>query len=162
MPNNPNENLVSLDIPAADLADIDAALATLETKLLPHLVSLTVDQRSNLFKMGTREQMVRDAVMGAAQNPDAVPSSAGTAEAQADLVSLDKYRPYFARVAKIAESADDTEMAIGIDLMNFALRVYAILKISAPAALKGLLDSMSAFFSGGRRAAKAAAAAKPA
>ncbi len=160
MPSNPNENLVSLSIPAADLTAIDAALTTLETKFLPHLVSLTGDQRSHLFKMGTsREQLVRDSVTAAVQNPNNIPAGSGTAEAQADLASLDQCRPYFARVAKLAEAASDTEMAIGVDLANFALRVYSILKISAPDSLKGLLDKMSAFFPGRRKAAAAAAAA---
>jgi hypothetical protein len=159
MSSNPNENLISLNISDADLTEIDAALATLEAKLLPHLVSLTVDQRSSLFKMGMREPMVRDAVTAAAQNTNVVPTNVGTAEAQADLASLDKYRPYFARVSKLAEAADDTEMAIGVDLINFALRVYAVLKITAPDSLKGLLESMSGFFSGGRRAKVAATAA---
>ena len=72
--------------------------------------------------------------------------------AVADVVSLDKYRPLFARVQALAEGCDDTEMAIGIDLMNFALRVYAQLKLSAADSLKGLLESLGSFFGGGRRA----------
>jgi hypothetical protein len=42
-------------------------------------------------------------------------------------------------------------MAIGIDLMNFALRGYGQLKLSASDSLKGLLESLANFFGGGRR-----------
>ena len=145
-------NIAALDIPAADLTQIEAALLVLETKLKPHLIPLTALQRSNFTKMGTREQLVRQAVTAAQQNSGDLPASIGTAGAVADVVSLDKYRPLFARVQALAEGCDDTEMAIGIDLMNFALRVYGQLKLSASDSLKGLLDSLGSFFGGGRRA----------
>lgn len=147
MASNVKLNLIQLDIPAADLPDIDAALTTLETKLFPRLISLTAEQRSNYFKMGKREQIVRDAVTAAGQNTADIPASIGTADAQGDLDALDAHRPRFARLAKIQQACDDSEMALGIDLINFALRVYAVLSVSAPASLKGLLDRMSAFFS---------------
>ncbi len=150
-----NINLASLNIPDADLTQIEASLLVLETKLKPHFVSLTAEQRSSFTKMGTREQLVRQAVTAAQQNSGDLPASIGTAAAVADVTALDKYRPLFARVQALAEGCDDTEMAIGIDLMNFALRVYAQLKLSASDSLKGLLDSLGSFFGGGRRAAAA-------
>jgi hypothetical protein len=148
-------NLADLKIPDADLAQIEAALLVLETKLKPQLIPLTTQQRSSFTKMGTREQLVRQAVTAAQQNPNDLPASIGTAAAVADVASLDKYRPLFARVQALAEGCDDTEMAIGIDLMNFALRVYGQLKLSASDSLKGLLDSLGNFFGGGRRTAAA-------
>jgi hypothetical protein len=153
MASNVKLNLIQLAVPPADLPDIDAAITTLETKLLPHLIALTAEQRSNFFKMGTREQIVRDAVTAASQNPGDIPTNMGTADAEADLTALDAHRPRFARITKIAQACNDSEMALGIDLINFALRVYGILSISAPAALKDLLERMGAFFSRGPRAA---------
>lgn len=144
-------NLADLAIPAADLAEIEAALLVLEKKLKPRLVTLTVQQRSSFTKMGTREQLVRQAVTAAQQNPGDLPASIGTAGALSDVASLDKYRPLFARVQALPEACDDTEMAIGIDLMNFALRVYGQLKLSASDSLKGLLESLGNFFGSGRR-----------
>jgi hypothetical protein len=144
-------NLADLEIPAADLAEIEAALLVLETKLKPHFVPLTAQQRSSFTKMGTREQLVRQAVTAAQQNSNDLPASIGTAGAVADVAALDKYRPIFARVHALSEGCDDTEMAIGIDLMNFSLRVYGQLKLSASDSLKGLLDSLGSFFGGGRR-----------
>lgn len=146
-------NLADLEIPESDLTQIEAALLVLETKLKPHLVTLTTEQRSSYTKMGTREQLVRQAVTAAQQNSGDLPASIGTAGAVADVAGLDKYRPLFARVQKLAEGCDDTEMAIGIDLMNFSLRVYGQLKLSASDSLKGLLDSLGGFFGGGRHAA---------
>lgn len=151
MASNVKLDLIQLNIPPADLPDIDAAITTLETKLLPHLRTLTNEERSHYFKMGKREQIVRDAVTGAAQNSSDIPASVGTAGAQADLAALDAQRPRFARIVKIAQACEDTEMALGVDLMNFALRVYGILSISAPGSLKELLDRMASFFHRGPR-----------
>lgn len=39
------QNLVSLNIPPADLAEIRAAITVLQTKLLPHLKTLTPADR---------------------------------------------------------------------------------------------------------------------
>ena len=149
----PAINLIALDIPADDLTAIEAALTVLETKLLPHCSSLTMEQRSNLTKMGQREQLVRDSIIAAQQNPAFLPASVEVANAEIDIASLDKHRPLFARVQKLHEACDDTEMSIGIDLINFALRIYEQLKISAPASLKGLLDTLGQNFPRGRRVA---------
>ena len=159
MASNVKLNLIQLDIPAADLTAIDTAITTLETKLYPNLITLTAEQRSSYAKMGKREQIVREAVTAAALNAADIPASTGTAEAQADLSALDTYRPYFARIAKINQACEDSEMALGIDLFNFALRVYGVLAVSAPAALKELLDKMASFFSRGSRHAAASATA---
>lgn len=87
-----NINLTSLDIPDADLTKIEAALLVLETKLKPHFVTPTAQQRSNFMKMGTREQLVRQAVTAAQQNSGNLPTSIGTAAAVADVTALDKLR----------------------------------------------------------------------
>ena len=44
------ENQISLNIPEADKPEINAAIAVLVQKLLPHLVALTPEQRQNLSK----------------------------------------------------------------------------------------------------------------
>lgn len=154
MPTNIKSNLIQIDIPAKDIPDIDAAVTTLEEKFLPHLITLTNEQRASLFKMGAREQIARDAVIAAEQNPNDIPANIGTAEAQADLAALDEYRPRFARIARLHQACEDSEMALGVDLINFALRVYALLTISAPAALKDLLHRMGGFFTRGPRKGK--------
>jgi hypothetical protein len=40
-------------------------------------------------------------------------------------------------------------MALGIDLMNFTLRVYGILPVSAAGPLKVLLEKIASFFNRG-------------
>jgi hypothetical protein len=72
-------NLADLQIPDSDLFEIEAALQILETKLKPDFFTLTVQQRSNFSKMGSRERLVRQALTAAEQNTADLPSSIGTA-----------------------------------------------------------------------------------
>src|SRR5688572_15523496 len=50
------QNLITLDVTDADWTDIDAALLVLETKLGAKLLDLTVEQRSELTKMGDKSE----------------------------------------------------------------------------------------------------------
>lgn len=47
-------NLVSLNISEADLSEIKASINTLRTKLLPHLKTLSPEERQELLKMGDK------------------------------------------------------------------------------------------------------------
>jgi len=48
------QDLISVDIPEADLAEIRGAIQTLRTKLSPHLKILTTAERVELPKMGDK------------------------------------------------------------------------------------------------------------
>jgi hypothetical protein len=139
------QNLVSLNLPAADLADIDAALATLETKLAG-LIALSVDERRTLAKMGPKsEAFCRQTLVVLAQNTQMLPAGFDLAEAQNDLANLDTLRSRTARLSQLLGKAEDTEMALGSDVMNAALEGYALLKVVGKGAgLEALRQSMSA------------------
>lgn len=158
------QDLISLGISEADWTAIDAALTTLETKLGDKLLDLTVDQRKSLTKMGDKsEAFCRQALIIGRQNAGKLPTDTAsdlTAE-EADLADLDKLRPRLARIAAIAEKADDSEVAIGSDIMVFSLGLYGVLKaLGAGAGLDDLRSQMGARFARGPRAAKTAAAPK--
>ena len=66
-------------------------------------------------------------------------------EAESDLRSLDQLRPRFARLRRLVANADDTEMALGSDILGFALDGYAVAKvIGKGAALATMKEAMSA------------------
>ena len=52
------------------------------------------------------------------------------AEAESDLRNLDLLRPHFARLRQLVAKADDTEMALGSDILATALDGYALAKRS--------------------------------
>ena len=124
------QNLISLNLAAQDLADLDGALDTIKRVFAP-LVTLQPDQIRGLAKMGEKSEVFcRQTLQVLAANPQIVPPSLGLAEAQADLVALDALRPRQLQLQQLVEKAGDTEIALGADVMATALEGYALLKVS--------------------------------
>ncbi len=150
-----SQDIVSLSFTAEDLAVIDAAIATLEAKFAP-LVELSVEDRRTLAKMGEKsESLCRQTLMVLAQNTESIPPRYDLAEAQRDLATLDALRPRFSRLRQLIRRADDTEMALGSDILSAALEGYALAKVFGKGAgLDALKEAMATRFSSKRRAAK--------
>jgi hypothetical protein len=143
-----SQNLVSLNFPQADIDAIDAALATLEEKLA-HLIELSVADRRSLVKMGDKsEAFCRQTLIVLDQNRHILPPTFDLAEATQDLAALDLLRPRFTRLRLLIGKADDTEMALGSDVMSAALDGYALAKVFGKGAgLETLREAMSARYS---------------
>lgn len=141
------KNLMSLALSADDLDAVDAALTTLEARLAG-LIALRVDERRELAKMGDKsEAFCRQTLTILVQNPQIVPPSFDLVEAQADLAAVDVLRPRLARLRRLTERAEDSEMALGSDVMRAALEGYALLKVSGRnQGLEGLRQGLSARF----------------
>jgi hypothetical protein len=146
------QNLITLDISDADWTDIDAALLVLETKLAPKLLDLTIEQRSELMKMGDKsEAFCRQALITGRQNVASLPAQTVTdlTAEEGDLAAVDKLRPRLARLTALKEKTADTEMALGSDIMVFCLFLYGVLKaIGQGAGLDELRAQMKARFVG--------------
>ena len=125
-----SQNLVDIDITTDALGAIDAALTALETSLAP-LVALTPDQRQQLVKMGDKsEAFCRQAGHVFAENPGILPGAFDLPGYQRDMATLDALRPRLLRLGKLYQRAQDTDMALGSDLMTNALQGYAFLKVA--------------------------------
>jgi len=151
------QNLISLNLPAQDVADLDAAIATIRRVFAP-LIALQPQQRRELTKMGDKsEAFCRQTLTVLAANPQMVPPNLGLAEAQADLASLDALRPRLLQLRQLLERADDTELALGSDVMHVALEGYALLKVSGKGeGLKSARRELSARFAKTARPAEEA------
>jgi len=151
-----NRNLVSITFAEQRVANILAAITTLETELVD-LVSIPAEQRRELFKMGDKSEVFCRETLGVlADNPKLVPESLGLPEAQADLAALDTLRPMLRRLQQLTERAESTELALGVDIFGAALEGYGLLKVSGKHhGLEGKRRDLSARFV---RAAKATAA----
>ena len=155
-----NKNLVSLSWTPEQLAELDAAIATVET-VLGGLVSLSAAQRVDLFKMGEKsEAFCRQTLNVLQQNPKIVPESLGLAEAMADLAALDALRPRLVRLKQLVERGESTEIALGSDIFGAALEGYAQLKVSGKNhGLEGLRKELSGRFAKRSRTAATTAPA---
>jgi len=154
-----SQNIVSLVITDAQIKAATDALTALEGALAG-LISLDAEDRRRLTKMGQKsEAFCRQSISVLAQNPQIVPPSLHVADAQADLLALDRLRPVLDRLQKIAERGSDTEIALGSDAMDVALEGYGLLKLSGKnQGLDGLRKELSSRWSKTRRPAEPAVA----
>lgn len=141
------QNLISLTLTETDHAAIADALSTLESKL-SGLISLSTDERRSLNKMGEKsETFCRRTLVAMSDNAGLIPADVDMAEAQRDLAQLDALRPHIARLTKLLGRAEDSEMALGSDVMVTALEGYALLKVLGKGSgLDALRKDMSARF----------------
>lgn len=123
-----NQNLVSAELAAQAVTDINTALATIRTKL-PFLINLTPEQRRNLKHAASSGQgVIQDSLTFVAQNPSAMPGDFDAAEFAKDGALLSAFGPVAASVAQLAEDVDDTFIALQADLYSEFLDVYAFAK----------------------------------
>lgn len=142
-----SQNLISMGLTAEQWAETDAALAALERNLAG-LLSLTAVQRSRLVKMGDKsEEFCRQAVDVMGESPGVLPVKFDLAEVRRDLAMHDALRPRLIRLERLFEKANDTDIALGSDVMTAALEGYAFLKIAGKGeGLEGLRRTLSARF----------------
>ena len=123
------QNLVSLEFSADQLEAVDAALAVLEENLAG-LVTLTAVQRRKALKMGDgSEVFCRQTELVLRQNAGMVPADFELAELQQDIATLDALRPRLQRLRSLTDRADDTELALGSDILSASLDGYALAKV---------------------------------
>ena len=137
------QNLVSLEFSAAQLEAVDAALAVLEENLA-ELVTLTAVQRRKALKMGDgSEVFCRQTELVLRQNVGMVPADFELAELQQDIATLDALRPRLQRLRTLTDRADDTELALGSDIMSASYDGYALAKVGGKGtALETLKNAM--------------------
>ena len=154
-----SQNIISLVLTDAQIKAAMDALTALEGALTG-LIALDGEERRRLTKMGQKSEVFcRQAISVLAQNPQIVPPSLHVADAQADLLALDRLRPVLDRLQKLAERGSDTEIALGSDVMDVALEGYGLLKVSGKnQGLDSLRKELSTRWSRGRRAPEAAVA----
>lgn len=143
-----SQNLISLTLSDEQLGAADQALAILE-EVFAGLIALDGDQRLGLNRMGGKsEQFCRQTLSVLSQNPQIVPASIDLAGARTDLNTLDRLRPRLQRLQALTERAQDTDTALGSDVMSLALEGYALLKVAGRnQGLEGMRKDLSGRFS---------------
>ena len=149
------QNLISLSLSPDELAAFDGALDTLD-RLSKRMITLAPEQRRDLQKMGPKSEYFCDRALSLLQNnPQIVPPNLGLDEALADRLALAQLRPRLQRLRQLVERADDTEMALGSDIMAVAMEGYRLLTVSGKGeALKSARRELSARFAKSRRRAE--------
>ena len=151
------QNLVNLSLTEAQIASVDAALTTLETELTG-LIALSATDKRRMRRMGIKsESFSRQALQVVSQNPQMIPANIPVGDAIADIKLLDQLRPRLTRMSRLIERGNDTNAALGADIMKVALQAYGLLKLTGRAeGMETLRRDLSGMFNRSKRAAKPA------
>jgi len=145
------ENMVNLNLNETQLANVDAALTALETEL-SGLIALNATVKRRMRKMGKKgESFSRQALQVISQKPEMIPANIPVRDALEDLRQLDQLRPRLARLTLLCQRGDDTDAALGNDIMLVALQAYGLMKLTgAKQGMAPLRRELSGTFTGRR------------
>jgi hypothetical protein len=126
------KDMASDDIPPESIAAIDAAFATLDEHLLPHLESSGSDDRRRMARMGDKsEPFVSKAADYSQTHPEFMPGYVDVAAFQRAIRRIDLLRPYQRRFDQYKSMVDDSVGIAGSDALNGALPYYKTTKEAA-------------------------------
>ena len=158
-------NRIAFQISDADLQVVQAALQTLQAKLVPLLVNLGPDDRRQLPRMGPKTVDFVSKTLGYARsNPQYQPSFIDLDDYTIDLAAVGLLRGIQQPLAQIADMVEDTMLLSGSEALTAALTCYQAFKgaakANAPGAVTIAADLATRF--PGRSAVKAPPANQPA
>ena len=151
----PQQNLVSVKIPEADIAAIDAAFATLVSKLLPHLTTILPQDKMEMAKMGDKSfALVIKGLEYCLKNPPLVPNFLDTEAYQRDVAAITLLRAYLQTLERLCRAVDDTLTLAGVEALQATLMFYNSAKQGAKANIENasvIYNDLSARFPGTSR-----------
>ncbi|WP_131538489.1 hypothetical protein [Pedobacter nototheniae] len=128
------ENKISIEIPDEEYQSVLQHVEQLQSILKPYLISLTVEQRRTLPKLGDKTlAFVNKAVEYANNDAKLVPSYMDLGEWKKDVQAYDQLTNLYAAVNKLLSTVDDTTMLCGSEAYTGALSVYDNAKQAAKA-----------------------------
>lgn len=150
------ENVISIEIPAAELQVVKDALDTIQTTLAPYVLALTPEQRKRLPKMsdGT-EPFVAKVMDYATSDPQFAPPYMDVPEMKKDFDAVTQLMPILRTVDQLEDNINDTAMMAGSEAYVAALSYYNSVKMAAKMNVPGAKaiydDLKKRFEANGRR-----------
>ena len=149
------DNRVSAEITDSVKAEVLAKFQDIKT-LLPFLVTLTKDEKKSISTISTeRGAMDETFHTEMSAHPDLVPSYVDSAELAKDRELRLDLLEILQAAREVCDAVEDTAHVAGSDILLAYLAFYSNTKQAAKRGVPGtgtLLDNLSRFFPGGRRA----------
>jgi hypothetical protein len=128
----PQQNQIELRIPEADLADIKGAIDILRAKLLPHLKTLSAQDRRKMLKMGDRTvAFVQKAFEYGTRQPKLVPSFLDMESFSRDINGIQLMQELIRGLSPLCEALEDSLMLSGSEAYQGSLLFYQNAKMAA-------------------------------
>lgn len=125
-------NRLDITFSETDMADINAALATLNEKLAPHLISLSSEDRMVLPKLGDKTRAFVDKAREYAQQyPELVPKFVDMTDFDTDLAATDSLSGILRRIQPLTRNLEDSHLLSGSEAYQAALIYYRSVKMAA-------------------------------
>ncbi len=122
---------ITATLKEADIKEIKAALQVIQQKL-PFLITLSVEERRKLFKMGDKSlAFVNNSLTIAQSNRDILPASFDLDEFVRDYQLAATLTELLLGLRQMTEQVDDTLLAVGSEAMSSSLTVYDYVKTAA-------------------------------
>lgn len=122
---------ITATLKEADIKEIKAALEIIHQKL-PFLITLSVEERRKLFKMGDKSlAFVNNSLTVAQSNCDILPASFDLEEFVRDYQLAATLTELLLGLRQMTEQVDDTLLAVGSEAMSSSLTVYDYVKTAA-------------------------------
>ena len=142
----------SFNIPDADLQAVQAAVQTLQAKLVPHLVNIAPDEKRALTKMGSKSvDFVSKTLTYANTNPQFKPAFVDIDSFSSDVTAFGVLRSLQQPLSQVADMLDDSMAVTGSDAMNAALAYYQSVKTANKMNMPGaatITDDLAIRFAG--------------
>lgn len=149
-------NLVSVEIPEADILKVIAELKSAADTLSAYLIALTQEERRTMLKMGDGSEAFVEKVLGYVKsNPQFLPGVCDPEEMNKDFNVMNQLKPILRMVEQLNSNLNDTIMEAGSELYADCLGYYGGVqfgvKMNIPDA-KPIDDNLGKRFKGqGRR-----------
>ena len=122
---------ISANLLAADKTTVQTSIQTIKAKLF-FLISLNAEERKKLRKMGARRlAYVQDVYNAAVNNSGAIPSGFNVSEYAKDVQLMKDLTDIISWLMPVYEAIQDTDLALGNELMKQSDEAYGYLKNAA-------------------------------
>ncbi len=152
------DNLISFELTAAELTEIDAAIEKIAKIIDGKVINLTPEERSQYGRIANRTENWIDKVKGYMDGNDSlIPNYISKTEYDKDYSARKTLQPRLNKLNAIVESLDDTQKLISTDLYSNSIAFYRNLKVAAQQNVPGstvMYQDLQAQFPGpGKKAA---------
>lgn len=126
------DNLVSLEIPEAEIKQVQDALKIAVDILRKYLLALSPEQRRKMLKMGDGSEPFVEKVMDYVKsNPQFLPPVLSAVEMGKDWKVINQLLPILRTVEQLSSNLNDTIMEAGSELYKACLGYYKGVEIGA-------------------------------
>ncbi len=123
------QNLMTLDLSGELVTTMDHGIEILEA-VTAQFLSMTPDEVRRIVKMGDQtEQFCRQTALVLEQNKHVLPPTLDLEDMKRDMAAYELLRPRLLRLKEVLARVEDTQRALGSDVMTAALAGYKLMKM---------------------------------